>query len=418
MNVKSVLLEMTKPHATVTDHGEARRMRALAAVSLFLALSTCLNALAYVWTQTPGNEPVRNQLALSSALFFSTYVLLRTKWRFVGIYLCFATLILLVQGRVLDPNVPPESLMLGLIFACVIQTAGVLVFSFRSGIMFSIVNYLLVILTFVLRPDIRTPNGIIIAFFVLSQSVFTVLLSGITNIEREIASKISAMMAVSEIVAGIAHNLNSPLSAAKMMINRLHRILESRNPAQMDHAIDLSAKFGSKVGAALSISKSLQYFVERKPDLHSEGKFELVQICKDAIARSKELFHFDEIEVKFDPTKLIHLQVIGNPDRFTHALENIISGSAKLLPSSAPGFIAVDIEDQPYAVVVKIGDSADMDLKFMKQLVNDEFSSSSQDKKGDYLEVRLAKPLFEKCGAMFDIGSNPAVDRYIITIKK
>ena len=418
MTFRSILKNLTDPHKSVTDPPEAMRMRAMATGTLFIAI-TCISMCSLTFFGGMVVSAIVTKMFISlAAICFLVYGLLRTKFRKYGIWIFLVCTSAIVQVRPFLTTMPPERLIYGLNFISVISTAGVLVLGFRSAMKYMILNLVLMLSAFVIRSDIHTAVGYLTVLYLVIQCIFIALLAYIGSIEREIASQVSANNAVTQIVAGVAHGVNSPLAALKTMVIRLERKLNSGTETSLADIQGMVSKVNRTIDRTLIISKGLQNYVEPSASDSDNLSFSLGEACMDAVRLCQYAFSMERLTLNFDQDKHKNVFVKGNRDRFVHAFENLLSSSFKMLATADSGCVSIEIREAGDKVILALGDSSDSDMKLIHLMVHDPLMNLTAIQAGGDLEIRMAPRLFERCGLPLEVGTDKTCDKFIVTFQK
>ena len=418
VNIRTWIERASRLHVSITNPVEARRIRAISVASLYFGIAALIFVVCVTLTGVIASLGMAMALALAGIISIGVHWILRSRHYRYGVWIFLVTAMSIIHLRPLNSTLGADRLIVGLAFVPAIQALGILVLSHRTAMRFLAVNFGFVLLAFALRPDIIIPTGIIMGFILAVQSLTLVLLATVTDMERDFAEKAAANTAVAEIVAGIAHGINSPLAAAKTMSARLKRKMSGEGSVKGEDVTSLVAKLDSTVDRTLIISKSLQFFVEPPTSAASGDFFNLTAVCQDALELCNQAFQLQHLNVVFDPDASADVLVKGSKDRVTHAIVNLMSSSFKIFATGEEGTIHLTIEPYGDRVILKVGDSVAHDMANLQILLANRATEGGNIERGGDIELRMAKRLFERCGATLDIGNDPDRDKFRIAIAR
>jgi signal transduction histidine kinase len=317
----------------------------------------------------------------------------------------------LVQARPWT-SIPFDRVIAGMMFVSLIQIIAVLVFTFRVAVMVMAVNIVLMTIPWFVKPEYRVITFPITVICTIFQSVFLAILSKINQSERDIAAQLSAENAVGEILAGIAHGINSPLSAVRTIGARLDRKL-GLGELTLDAARVLVIKMLRAVDRTLILSKALQNYVEQVPN-GDQKRFDLQMACREATQFCVAAFDLESVKINLDfPESQV---LISAPrDRVVHAISSLLSSCYKNLSASSNSEINIGIEVVGCSAVVRVGDTGKASLDALVDTVENPLKHRTGIEKGGDLEIRMARKLFEMCAARFEVGKDPVRDKFRAT---
>ena len=409
MNRGSYLWGLIAPHETVTDPAKRRRLRALSAVSLFLAFAGTSLYLIAVPSGNISTPTVAKSLLAASVIFILIWGLSRSKLHKYGVALFFVTLMMLIHLRPLSPSISTERLVFGLVFIAVIQTACAIIFTFKTAIMMMSLNVILMFFGILLRPDVASPVGYLMITYVMIQSIFIGILAKISQVERDIAAKASAQSAVVGVFSGIAHGINSPLAAAQLMLSRAER---KGNDGTLDAKglLPLIVKSNRSLDRAAIISKGLQYYVEEPVSIElSAGPLD--EIISESVNYCQQAFLDPRIKITTDLKSITGSRVPGDFARLVHAFTSVLSSSYKDLAVAVGGEITIKTKITGHFIYIEISDSAFTPATQIRPLTTSP-SENSGDSDVNGLDIKLARQLFAGCHA--EISADSGKVRYII----
>ncbi len=414
------LLQILAPHPSVVDLATARRIRALAAGSLTFAILDLIYIAFCLYYSLLAAPLVLVGLVVVDVLMIMVYVLVRTRHYRWGNWLFLLSGVAIIQLRPLIPHLPPERIVLAMPFVAMLQTTAVLVLEFRAAMIFLPVNLALMSLVFVLRPDVSVVHATLVVMCVVCQSIMTALLAYISKLERDLAARASAASAVAEIVAGVAHALNSPMAATTAIVASLERRLSSdqeHDPqAQPAWILPLVGKASRTLERSQIIAKSLQHFVEPEDSKSSKSMLVLTDCVDEAIDHCRHAFNAPHVQVDFPREACAQLRIYCHRTRFIHAITNLLSSCFKVLLTASEPVIRIAIAERTAHITLRIGDSSGSDLTTVRKLIEDPLHDSSTMDKGSDLELRIAERLFGRCDAQLKVGSEVATEKFIITL--
>ena len=411
MSLGSKLWALIAPHASVQDAAKRRRLRALAAVSLFLAVAGTTLYLVAVPTGNISTPAVAKSLLAASVLFILIWGLSRSKFHKYGVVLFFVTLMMLIHLRPLSPAISTERLIFGLVFIAVVQTACALIFTFKTATRLMMLNIALMISGFYLRPDMASPIGYLMVTYIMIQSIFIAILSKVSQVERDISSMVSAQNAVVEVFSSLAHGINSPLAAAQLMLSRAER--KGRDGTlDQNSLVQLIIKSNRSLDRTAIISKGLQYYVEQ-PVTTGLTAGPIDEIILEAINYCTHAFSDPRIQITTDFSSIKGLRVPGDFSRLSHAFTNVLSSSFKDIAAAAGGQITITSKIVETYIHIEINDSSFSPTRHASQAPAS-LSPVASDSVGKDLEIKLARQLFEGCRA--EISTDNTHARYIIKL--
>ena len=176
------------------------------------------------------------------------------------------------------------------------------------------------------------------------------------------------MASLGKLTAGIAHEMNTPLSAMRSSLEEMRRLVKEYNESigdadvvESDHK-EIAAEMGKSVDIAIRAGEKASSFVRsiksQTRDMGAKDKqpFDCVRVVEEAILLLSHALRAAKCEAKLVlPGRAA--TVLGIPDRLAQVVTNLVTNAIDAMETSGGGTITVGIETSHDETRIKVADS-------------------------------------------------------------
>lgn len=207
------------------------------------------------------------------------------------------------------------------------------------------------------------------------------------------------MVSLGQVSAGIAHEINNPLSVISLAIQRIDKNLSS-TPPQVDNVFPLLEKIHSTVRRIHKIIKSLKAISRQTSDDPMEP-VSAQEIVDDALFICAEKFVFNQVELSAPP--LPDVKILCRGSEVSQVLLNLITNAYDAVEDLPQKWVKVQFSyDDDFAIFSVIDSGTGIPKDKINKIMSP-FYTSKPPGKGTGIGLSISKSLVEKHGGSLEV---------------
>lgn len=238
------------------------------------------------------------------------------------------------------------------------------------------------------------------------------------NLEKQVEDR-SAMLlesnkyaAIGEMAAGVAHEINSPLSTVYGSTKRMLKLFNTNGEVDPTHAKELLHSQINTLNRIFMITKGLRA-LSNSSIVQDYTKINLKHMIEEMMGSIEEIFRSRGVSINY----LINncdTEVDIQQEKIYQLLFNIISFRTNMLTDEYSPWIKLAIEYSESQLIIRLYDSIGELNESEISVLNDPFVKKEGIARGSHLELNSIKPLLDALDA--DLVLNGSEDNLIMTI--
>lgn len=198
----------------------------------------------------------------------------------------------------------------------------------------------------------------------------------------------SKLASIGELAAGIAHEINNPLSVILASV----RVVKKFNEEESLRALDNISKSARRMGEIVKSVKRLTYSGKSALEVK---EFSLNEIIEDAMIISHEKFLYNKVKVCYDEVEP-DLVVKGSKSEITQVIINLINNAFDEVIKHENPWIKITGKRTEEGIVLSVIDSGPGVPKEIRQQIFQPFFTTKAEGKGTGLGLGISKKIMEK----------------------
>lgn len=223
------------------------------------------------------------------------------------------------------------------------------------------------------------------------------------------ANQAAHLAAIGEVAAGIAHEINNPLTIIQGNIKQIHQIAERESAIQI---IDRSIKIENSINRISRIISGLKWTSSSKPSSVGEKV-----LFKNIVDRTLENYveRLDKISLQVSkcPEVELHLEELQIIQVLSHLLDNAISA----LQSTINPTIKIDLQTDEQFLIIKIQDNGPGIPLEARTNIFVPFYTTKEIGQGTGLGLSIARGIIEHHGGTLTLNDDQAQNGNWTTFK-
>lgn len=259
----------------------------------------------------------------------------------------------------------------------------------------------------------RSIAAVLIACFIIKAlNIFDVETREKLERQMKLVAQSDKLASLGQLAAGIAHEINNPLTNASLNVETLKNKLKSC--CGYDDILNKIDAIGRNVDKASTIAKELlQFSSNREPEF---VEVNVNNIITSAITQLK--YKLSSVSVHQDLTEVP--DIIGDSVKMEEVIINILNNSAEAMPSGGDIFISTSYDDS--IVTIKVSDTGMGMPEEHIQKVFDPFFTTKEIGKGTGLGLSISYSIISQHNGTIDVasaeGKGTTVTIKLLVIKK
>jgi len=233
--------------------------------------------------------------------------------------------------------------------------------------------------------------------------------------ERAAAFASSKLASLGEMAAGIAHEINNPLTVIQGRGIQLQKLLESANP-DLKKAREWLRQIEETTKRIAKIVSSMRS-VARDGKLDRLEEVELGHIIEDVMAISRERFRSQEVEFKFDKSLESNI-IICRPVQMSQVFLNLIQNALDAIQELNERWIELTFSSHGECDEIAFTDSGPGIPTSLAEKIMQPFFTTKANRQGTGLGLSISRKIIESHGGQLTIDQNHPHTRFVIRIPK
>jgi PAS domain S-box-containing protein len=209
----------------------------------------------------------------------------------------------------------------------------------------------------------------------------------------------SKLISLGEMAAGIAHEINNPMTIIRVQAELLQRILKKPDEVKTDQIQKGLALIGNTVDRISKIIKGLRA-ISRNSSQDPMIEHELLDIFQDTSALFEEKFKSSQIgyELNF-PSHPV--RILCRPEELSQVILNLMNNSFDAINGSVAPWVRVTVTCDEKKVYLKFTDSGTGIPEKIRGKIFEPFFTSKEVGKGTGLGLSISRSIIEMHGGQF-----------------
>ena len=225
----------------------------------------------------------------------------------------------------------------------------------------------------------------------------------------------SRTSALGEMAAGIAHEINNPLTIIQGRAQAIARLVE-RGMAEPQALLEAVRDINATVMRVSKIMESMRGLVRegRQDAFREEGVKDIVQgtlaVCAERLKNRRVTLRVAEVPDT--------LRIECRPVQISQALLNLITNAYAAVEAVAERWIEVGVEEREDEVVIAVIDSGAGLSPSLRERIFEPFFTTKEPGHGTGLGLSLSRSMIEGHGGTLVLDDSAAATRFVITLPK
>ncbi|KYG60929.1 hypothetical protein AZI85_10775 [Bdellovibrio bacteriovorus] len=173
--------------------------------------------------------------------------------------------------------------------------------------------------------------------------------------QKNIALQSSKMSALGEMVAGMAHEINTPLAAIKMFLSEALYEIENNKTGDTTVVVNFLHKSDATIDRVSKIIKGLRTF-SRSGDADPFQNYSVQEAIEDAMILCGDRFNSEGVELRWEiPAETIPIEC--RPVEITQVLLNLMGNALDAVGKLEEKWIELNVSQTPDFVQMRVTDS-------------------------------------------------------------
>lgn len=223
--------------------------------------------------------------------------------------------------------------------------------------------------------------------------------------EREVLQRqvlqASKLASIGEIAAGVAHEINNPLTVIKGNLDYFHDWFEARGEREL---LQVLRQQETAIERIVNIVNGLRLYARRDDD--AAAPLDLHHLIDQSVSMVQQIFTKQgaELETRLGaPTPFVS----GNAGRFQQVLMNLLTNAKDALEGRPNGRIVIETEGAEGKVLVKVSDNGCGVPADVRARLFEAFFTTKEAGKGTGLGLSIAQSLVKEMHGTIEITSEP-----------
>jgi len=220
---------------------------------------------------------------------------------------------------------------------------------------------------------------------------------------REDMIHVARVHELSQVSAGIAHELNQPLAALLNYANVARRLVVQNEPLSLAKLPDVAARIGGQAERAAQIIRRMRDFVEKRAPHRTIANINA--IADDAVALALIGTKTANIEIHFEHVRHV-LPVLADPVQIQQVLVNLLRNAAEAMATAPERLLTLAIRNLDHAYVeVSVSDTGTGIPADIADRLFSPFVTTKAEGMG--IGLAISKSIIEAHGGTLSATANP-----------
>jgi C4-dicarboxylate-specific signal transduction histidine kinase len=227
--------------------------------------------------------------------------------------------------------------------------------------------------------------------------------------------QIAKMSALGEMSAGMAHEINNPLTIIKGYSNKIEQLAERK-----DNTIPELKEISQRISITTNrISKIIRGLRDFSRDGSSDPMIEakVSSIIKDSLELCENRLKNNEVDITVGPIDK-NLTIHCQPTQIAQVIINLLNNSFDALSEKQERWIRIDVLDQSDELEIVVTDSGTKIISVLHDKIMEPFFTTKASGQGTGLGLSISKGIIEKHKGELSLDPNSEKTRFICRLPK
>jgi signal transduction histidine kinase len=207
---------------------------------------------------------------------------------------------------------------------------------------------------------------------------------------RDTVSFMEKLSALGEMVAGIVHEINNPLTIIKSRAQMIHKKIEQNNTDKVIEQIEQIENTCDKIS---KIVKGVKAFV-RRGDTDPFEKTNINEVIEDALTICEGKIKTQSVQIEYFGAK--EIEAFVNPTQIFQIIVNLITNSIDAIEGLDNKWVQVHLEDKQDNIHIRVVDSGPGVAPELKKKIFQSFFTTKAAGKGTGLGLSLCHKILNE----------------------
>lgn len=222
------------------------------------------------------------------------------------------------------------------------------------------------------------------------------------------------MVALGELAAGIAHEINNPLTVIQAKMRKLERAMSPQEEEYADFLVDIrkTLAMADRIG---KIVKSVQSMSRKDEEVRRSDLFLIKELIQDSLEMASAFRGSRDVTFSFEDFSL-GAQVAGSFTEISQAVSNILSNAIQAIGEIESKWIKIKAELSGSEVLVRITDSGNGIPAELRKRIMNPFFTTKQPGEGTGLGLSLAFQYIARSGGQLYLNEQSENTEFVIQL--
>lgn len=223
----------------------------------------------------------------------------------------------------------------------------------------------------------------------------------------------SRLVSIGEMAGGIAHEINSPLAAAQLFVERLLEMVKARSHSTIDWDIEFG-KLSATIKRIGEIVKTMRRLVGQHGPLPKVTS-SLVEIINDTVFLCRERFDRTGIELSLELDR--DCLLLCRPSEIGQVILNLLNNSFTSVMNLTDRWVRIKTQVERGAVNIFIVDSGNgIDPNIAMNIMKPFFTTASADKSNMGLGLSISKQIITDHGGQMRYEDKSVNTTFVVSL--
>ncbi len=232
--------------------------------------------------------------------------------------------------------------------------------------------------------------------------------------QRKMTHHNAKLAAIGELAAGVAHEINNPLTIINGFVNLLGKNLDQKT-WDKQRILEVVKKIDTSTERIAKIVKGLKNFSRVDKDIISH--FDLVETIDETISMLLGIYHKEGVNIVFDFNRVQKVIIQGNRGKIQQVLINLIANAKDATSEQEERHIGIRLEKEGERIRLHVHDNGPGIPQELKERVFEPFFTTKDVNKGTGIGLSLVHSIVaEHKGSIRIEDSEPSGVTFIIEL--